>query len=251
MGKPGGKGKGGKPDFEAWMYQCMEQWMDWNGKGSSKGSGKGRSKGKGKSKGKSKRKKEGDDSDEEGGLNGDGSRKRKRHVQEERDLEPLKADVMAVLEENGGSFPLSDVASKCPCRKVELVEIGFVFGPPNDEGDVFVYPPDFPLPDPPEFPPSRIRRRTEIEVMSEILDFMDENGGHAALRDLHKNFKLKPQPKKRLEALGFTFGDHEEHGGCEVIVPPQAQGDERPKFIEAAAKTAERLNIYGKHFGKK
>jgi len=230
-------------DTQKWQHMMMEMMNFMSGKGK-KGQGKG--KGKGKHQQPTKRKAvESEAADE-----GEGSRKRKKHKPEARDLEPLKVDVLTALEENGGFMPLSDVASKCPCTKAELVKCGFVFGPPNDAEfhDVNVYPPDTVVPDDAPVPAERTKRKTEIEVMEQILDFMDENGGHAALRDIHRKFKLKEKPKKRMEALGFTFADNVEHGGCEVHMPEEAQGDTREEWMEKAADIAREKNIYSKHF---
>lgn len=239
----------------------MGMWK-WMSKGKAKGKGKGKSIGKSKGKGKGKREateaREPMDDDDDGdgpaieGEGGERSTKRRRHrgrLEKRDDLEPLNEAVLEYLEEMGGSAPLSDVASKCPCYKQELIDLRFVFGPPNDAADVNVYPPDSVVPEGAPVPPSRLKRKTEIEVLDELLDFMEETDGHAPLRDIHRKFKLKEKPKKRMEVLGFTFADNVEHGGCEVHLPDEARGDTRAEWMEKAADIAREKNIYSKHFG--
>jgi len=146
------------------------------------------------------------------------------------------------LEEKGGHYQLSDLASSVLGTKLShLKRAGFVFGPPNEAGDIFVYPPDTDESEGLPQPEERAPRKTELEVLPEILEFMDESGGHAALKDIHKKFKLKEKPKKRLEAIGFTFADNETFGGCEVFMPEEAAaGVKRKAWIGEARANAKR-----------
>jgi len=237
-GKGNGKGNQGydeNADWD-WMMHEMMMMMAVKGKGKGKG-GKDKSMGMDIGKGKNNGKANG-----KGKSHGKQPKKNRADAEEklQKDLEPLKAEVTAYLEERGGYVELSEVASKCPCNKRDLEQAGFKFGPANEAQDIYVFLADSPMLEgdvAAPVPPVRSRRRSELEVLDELLDFMDETDGHAPLRDIHQKFKLKEKPKKRLELLGFTFEDNTVHGGCEVYMPAAAKlgGVKRQAYIDSVA----------------
>lgn len=151
---------------------------------------------------------------------------------EQRSTDEIKNEVIAILNENYGHLELSEIGSRTKVKKKDLELAGFKFGPPNGQGDFYVFLPDTKKNVSALIPTDREPRKSEGEVLPELLDFLDEHGGHAPLRDIHRKFKLKEKPKTRLEALGFTFGDNADFGGCEVYMPDEAKGKKRLAFID-------------------